>query len=128
VSNPREAALQALSLMRLLMSLGVEVAVLPPQLRPDSGLLSSRFSGDADAMITAAAKEDPKLLEAASSSSAMWVANAATVTPVLDSADGKLHLTVANLHTNLHRRIEAAATYHVLNSMFANVPDAVVHA
>jgi succinylarginine dihydrolase len=128
VSNPKEAALQALELVRLLMSLGIEAAVLPPQLRPHLPLLRSKFSGSDDEVIQAAAKNDPALLEKACSSSAMWVANAATVTSALDSADGKLHLTAANLETNLHRRIEAQDTHRVLAAIFAKVPDAVVHA
>jgi succinylarginine dihydrolase len=55
------------------------------------------------------------------------VANAATVTAAVDSEDGKLHLTTANLHTNLHRRIEAEDTHRVLAAIFKHVPDAVVH-
>lgn len=127
-SRPREAALQALSLVRLLKSLGLEAAVLPPQLRPHLPLLRTKFSGGDGEIIKKAASEDPALLEKACSSSAMWTANAATVTAACDSADGKLHLTVANLHTNLHRRIEAADTHRVLAAIFKNVPDAVVHA
>lgn len=126
-SNPRQAALQALSLARLLKSLGVEAAILPPQLRPHLPTLRARFSGDAETLIGQAAKEDPALLEKLSSSSAMWTANAATVTPSPDSADGALHLTVANLHTNLHRRIEAEDTYRVLSAIFAGAPKCAVH-
>ncbi len=127
VSNPKEAALQVLQLVRLLKSLGLEVGILPPQLRPSLALLSTRFSGDAKTMIARAAQEAPELLEAACSSSAMWVANAATVTPSCDSADGMLHLTAANLATNRHRRIEAADTCATLKEIFAHVPKARVH-
>lgn len=127
VSNPREAALQVIGLMRTLQSLGIEVGVLPPQLRPSLTLLRTQFSGEAAALIAQAAKEASALLEAACSSSSMWVANAATVSPGIDNADGKLHLTVANLHTNAHRRIEAEDTYLVLKDIFSSVPDAVVH-
>src|SRR5690606_6201186 len=116
VSNPKEAALQALSLVRLLMSLGIHAAVLPPQLRPSLPLLRTKFSGSDDEVITQAAKNAPELLEKACSSSAMWTANAATVTSASDSEDSKLHLTTANLHTNLHRRIEAADTHKVLSA------------
>lgn len=126
-SNPREAALQAISLVRLLKKLGIEAGILPPQLRLNLGLLKERFTGDIDQMIREAAKVDPALLEKTSSSSAMWTANAATVAPGIDTLDGKLHLTVANLHTNLHRRIEAEDTFRVLSEIFAGVPDAVVH-
>ncbi len=124
-SSPREADRQALSLVKLLWSLGVEVGIMPPQLRPHLPLLREHFSGDGDALIRQAAKENPLLLEKASSSSAMWVANAATVTAAADAGDKRLHLTVANLYTNLHRRIEAADTFRVLAAI---LPDAVVHA
>lgn len=128
VSNPKQAALQALGLVRLLSSLGIEAAVLPPQLRPHVPLLKDKFSGSDEEVIRAAAQGDPALLEKACSSSAMWVANAATVTAAADSEDNKLHLTTANLHTNLHRRIEAADTHKVLTAIFAKVPNVIVHA
>jgi succinylarginine dihydrolase len=126
-SNPKQAALQALGLVRLMKSLGVEVGILPPQLRPHLASLRQRFHGDAEQLIAQAAKQDPALLEKLCSSSAMWTANAATTSPAIDNADQMLHLTVANLHTNLHRRIEADDTYRVLNAIFAQVPGARVH-
>ncbi len=119
-SSPKQAALQVIALARYLHSLGVMVALLPPQLRPDlEALRENGFN-----LETAPQKE----LEQVSSSSFMWAANAATVTPVVDNSDGKLHLTVANLHTNLHRRIEAKNTYKVLSQIFQEVPDSIVHA
>lgn len=127
ISNPKQAALQALGLVRMLSQLGITAAILPPQLRPYLPELRKHFSGSDDQVIQQAAKENPALLEKMTSSSAMWTANAATVTAALDTTDGKLHLTVANLHTNLHRRIEALATHAVLSAIFAGVPDAVVH-
>jgi succinylarginine dihydrolase len=126
-SNPKQAAHQALALVRLLMGLGVPVGILPPQLRPHMPELRRHFEGVDDDIIRRAAREKPQLLEKMTSSSAMWVANAATVTAPCDSADGRLHLTTANLHTNLHRRIEAEATHRVLSAVFAQVPGAVVH-
>lgn len=127
ISSPRQAALQALDLVALLNSLGIQTALLPPQLRPYLPLLRQHFSGNDASVILQASREAPVLLESASSSSAMWVANAATVTPGIDAADGKLHLTAANLFTNVHRRIEAEDTYRVLKSIFAGVPDSLVH-
>lgn len=126
-SAPKEAALQALELVRLLRGLGLRVGVLPPQLRPHMPLLRQHFEGEDDRVIRQAALEAPGLLEKASSSSAMWVANAATVAPSCDTADSKLHLTVANLFSNLHRRIEAEDTFRVLAGIFAKVPGCVVH-
>ena len=127
ISNPKQAALQALDLVRLLKSLGIATAILPPQLRPHMPLLRQHFQGEDEAIVAQAAVAAPSLLEKAYAASSMWVANAATVTPGIDSADGKLHITAANLFTNLHRRIEAEDTYRVLKAIFAQVPDTVVH-
>jgi succinylarginine dihydrolase len=126
LSHPAEAAMQALALARLLMSLGVTVGILPPQLRPHVKELHKYFAGNDADVIAHAAKKKPALLEAMSSSSAMWVANAATATPMQDSEDGKLHITVANLHTNIHRRIEALDTYLTLRQVFGQVPHCTV--
>ena len=126
-SNPKEAALQALDLVAMLRGLGLRVGVLPPQLRPHMPLLRQHFEGEDDSVIRQAALEASGLLEKSSSSSAMWVANAATVAPACDTADGILHLTVANLFSNLHRRIEAEDTHRALAGIFAQVPSCVVH-
>jgi len=128
ISSPKQAAYQALGLVKLLQSLGITAGVLPPQLRPYLPVLRESFSGSDDEVIRIAAREKPELLEKMTSSSAMWTANAATVTAASDSSDGQLHLTVANLHTNLHRRIEAADTYRALAAIFKDLPLADVHA
>jgi succinylarginine dihydrolase len=52
------------------------------------------------------------------SASAMWAANAATVSPAPDTADGKCHLTVANLKTMPHRSHEWPATLAQLTLAF----------
>ena len=127
VSNPKQAALQALGLVRLLKSLGIVTALLPPQLRPHIPLLRQHFKGEDEEIIQQSSIAAPELLEKASAASAMWTANAATITPGIDAADGKLHITAANLFTNLHRRIEAEDTYRILEAIFLNVPGAVVH-
>lgn len=126
-SSPKEAALQVLDLMRLMISLGEKVAILPPLLRPHMPLLRQHFEGSNDAVIRAAALEAPELLEQACSSSSMWCANAATVSPVFDTKNSHLHITTANLFSNLHRRIEAEDTHYVLQQIFAEVPDCTVH-
>lgn len=118
-SSPKQAALQAVELMRYLLSLGQIVGVLPPQLRPHLPLLTERGFGIETAPL--------ELLEKASSSSAMWVANAGTISPVADSADRKLHITTANLQSNIHRRIEAQATHQTLTAIFATVPNVILH-
>ena len=50
----------------------------------------------------------------------MWVANSATVSPSADTADGKVHFTVANLNCKFHRAIEEQTTSNALNAIFAN--------
>ena len=50
----------------------------------------------------------------------MWAANAATVSPSPDSADGKCHLTVANLRTMPHRSHEWPRTLAQLRVAFAD--------
>jgi len=118
-SSPKQAALQAIALARYLASLGITVAILPPQLRPDMQALRHAGFAIGNAPIN--------ILEQVSSSSFMWAANAATVTPPWDSGDNNLHLTIANLHTNPHRRIEARATYNIMTQIFAHVPGVKVH-
>jgi succinylarginine dihydrolase len=127
VSNPLLAALQALDLVRLLRSLGVVAAILPPQLRPHLPLLREHFVGDDESVIAQAAKHNPSLLEKSYSAASMWTANAATITSWHDATDGLLHITPANLFTNIHRRIEAEDTYNVLQAIFKNAPLSVVH-
>jgi succinylarginine dihydrolase len=102
VSNPREAALQGLAKMRTLMKLGVPQAVLPPHERPHVSSLRRMGFGGSDAdVIRAAAKASPVLLANASSASAMWTANAATVSPSADTGDD-----VARARDDLRRRDE----------------------
>jgi succinylarginine dihydrolase len=60
------------------------------------------------------------------SASAMWAANAATVSPAPDTADGRCHLSVANLGTMPHRSHEWPATLAQLRIAFAD-PAFAVH-
>ena len=128
VSNPREAALEGISKMRLLAGLGVFQAVLPPHERPDVGTLRRLgFSGTDAEVVERAARETPHLLAAASSASAMWAANAATFAPSVDTTDGRAHITVANLVSKLHRSLEAGATTRVLRAIFNDESHFAVH-
>ncbi len=120
-SNPKEAALQGLEKMRLLLRAGFVQGILPPLPRPNFDLLVSAGFGGSDAqIIDAAASKAPHLLKAAFSASSMWAANAATVSPSADSADGRLHLTAANLSTMLHRSTEHPDTTATLLAIFEN--------
>ncbi len=128
-SNPRAAALEGLGKMRFVRDLGVTQAILPPHDRPSLATLRRLgFSGSDEAMIAAAAEtQGGLLLRIASSASAMWTANAATVAPSRDAADGKLHLTPANLQQMFHRSIEPPTTTAVLRAIFADESAFVVH-
>jgi succinylarginine dihydrolase len=61
------------------------------------------------------------------SASAMWAANAATVSPAPDAGDGKCHLTVANLRTMPHRSLEWRSTLGQLLIAFADGAHFQVH-
>ncbi len=128
VSNPRAAALQGLAKMRALHDMGLVQGVLPPQERPSLPLLhAAGFSGSPRAMIEDAWRVDPRLVRNACSSAAMWAANAATVSPSADTADGRVHFTPANLVTMLHRSIEAETTQRALARAFPDPDHFVVH-
>lgn len=128
-SNPREAALQGLAKMKALMEMGFVQGVLAPQERPDlAGLRALGFSGTDAQVIEKAAKDAMPLLVASCSASSMWVANAATVSPSADTADGRVHFTAANLNCKYHRSIEHPTTSRVLGAMFANQQHFAHHA
>ncbi len=118
VARPRAAALQGIAKMRANLDLGLVQGILLPHPRPDHRWLDSLATRYADA---------PRHLQAqAMSASAMWAANAATVSPGPDTADGRCHLSVANLGTMPHRSHEWPATLAQLRIAFAD-PAFAVH-
>ena len=118
VSRPKEAAIQGLQKMRLLIRAGLKQAVLPPLSRPDLSLLNSvGFEGNIEDIVVRSGEDLPHVLKAAYSASSMWAANAATVSPSADTQDGVLHLTVANLSTMFHRSIEHRQTLLTLRKI-----------
>ena len=128
ISHPRKAALQGLDKMRAVAALGVPQGFLPPHERPHLPTLRALgFSGSESDALAAAHRDAPHLLARASSASAMWTANAATVIPSSDAADGKLHLAVANLRSMPHRAIEPPTTARILRAAFPDRTRAVVH-
>lgn len=128
VSNPRAAVLEGLTKMRQLADWGVPQFVLPPHERPDLALLRSIGFSGADAQVLEKAwKDAPALAAAACSASPMWAANAATVTPSADAADGRVHFTPANLLTNLHRSLEGPQTARALRRLFPDEARFAVH-
>ena len=128
VSNPKAAALQGLRKMELFMELGLHQGVLPPQERPDLNLLRrAGFCGSDSTILQRALDREPELFTAAYSASAMWVANAATVSPSADTADGRVHFTPANLSTHVHRALETEATRRLLRTVFSDEEFFEVH-
>jgi succinylarginine dihydrolase len=118
VSHPRAAALQGLAKMRHNLALGLAQGFLLPLPRPNPRFLAA---------IGADGSEDRRLLAAAWSASSMWTANAATVSPAPDCADGRCHLTVANLVTMPHRSQEWPDTAPQLRLAFADAASFAVH-
>lgn len=119
VSRPRAAALQGLDKMRANLQLGLAQGFFLPQPRPNRDWLAS--------LGTTIEKAEPGLAANAMSASAMWAANAATVSPAPDCSDGKCHLTVANLKSMPHRSHEWPATLMQLRLAFRD-PAFEVHA
>jgi succinylarginine dihydrolase len=111
VSQPRAAALQGIDKMRASLALGLSQGIFLPHPRPNRAWLR--------ALGTEISEADPVLAANAMSASAMWAANAATVSPAPDASDGKTHLTVANLKTMPHRSHEWPATLAQLRVAFA---------
>jgi succinylarginine dihydrolase len=112
VSQPRAAALQGIDKMRVNLALGLAQGIFIPHPRPDRAWLVE--------LGTSIEEAEPALAANAMSASAMWAANAATVSPAPDAADGKCHLTVANLKTMPHRSHEWPATLAQLRLAFGS--------
>ncbi|MGE5562183.1 MAG: N-succinylarginine dihydrolase [Bacillota bacterium] len=111
VSQPRAAAVQGIDKMRSNIGLGLTQGIFLPHPRPHRAWLSE--------LGTTIEEADPALAANAMSASPMWAANAATVSPAPDAADGKCHLTVANLRTMPHRSHEWPPTLAQLKLAFA---------
>ena len=120
-SNPKEAALQGLKKMKALYDMGLNQGVFAPQERPDIYTLKRLgFQGTDTQILAAAYKTSPMLLASCCSASAMWTANAATISPSADTLNGKVHFTAANLANKFHRSLEPKATSNILKAMFAD--------
>ena len=120
VSRPRAAALQGLAKMRGNLALGLAQGCFVPLPRPNHAFLNALG-------LDGTARPDPALLASAWSASAMWAANAATVSPAADTADGRCHLTPANLATMPHRSHEWPDTARQLALAFADRTHFAVH-
>lgn len=117
-SYPRAAALQGVAKMRgNLARLGVQGFLLP--LPRPNGALRAALALDGS--------ELPQLRAAPWSASSMWTANAATISPAPDTADGRCHLTPANLVTMLHRAQEWPDTKRQLEIAFGDTRHFAIH-
>jgi succinylarginine dihydrolase len=119
ISQPRAAALQGLDKMRANLALGLAQGLFLPHPRPHRRWLES--------LGTDFEQAEPALAAASLSASPMWAANAATVSPAPDAADGKCHLTVANLRSMPHRSHEWPHTLAQLQLAFGNADYFEVH-
>ncbi|HYJ30065.1 MAG TPA: N-succinylarginine dihydrolase [Allosphingosinicella sp.] len=119
IAFPRAAALQGVAKMRHNLGLGLAQGLLLPHPRPNRAWLA--------ALGTDAERAPETLRAAALSASAMWAANAATVSPAPDCADGRTHFTVANLRTMAHRSHEWPQTLKQLRLAFADEAHFAVH-
>ncbi|MGI9376387.1 MAG: N-succinylarginine dihydrolase [Tsuneonella suprasediminis] len=117
-SYPRAAALQGIAKMRHNMALGLAQGFLLPLPRPNAGYLAALGADNTT---------DPVLTAQAWSASSMWTANAATVSPAGDTADGRCHLTPANLVTMPHRAQEWPDTARQLALAFADRTHFALH-
>jgi len=120
VSHPRAASLQGVEKMRHNLRLGLPQGLFLPHPRPDRSWLAE--------LGTSVETVPASLRPAAFSASAMWAANAATVSPAPDCADGRTHLTAANLATMAHRSHEWPSTLAQLRLAFADERHFAVHA
>lgn len=118
VSCPRAAALQGLAKMRATMALGLPQGFFVPLPRPNAVWLEA---------LAADETADRVLIAGAWSASSMWTANAATVSPAPDTADGRCHLSVANLVSMPHRSHEWPDTLRQLELAFADRRHFAVH-
>lgn len=128
ISSPRRAALQGLAKMRLMLALGLRQGFFLPHDRPNVGWLRAMGFSGTDAQVCARAwADEPLLFAQAMSASPMWAANAATVSSAPDTADGRVHLTPANLASMAHRSHEWPETLAQLRRIFADPRHFAVH-
>ena len=118
-SYPKAAALQGIEKMRTNLRLGLAQGFFVPLDRPNQNWLAG--------LSTDMQSAEQHIRAAAFSASAMWAANAATVSPAPDTADGKCHMSAANLIIMPHRSHEWPGTLAQLKLAFANEQHFAVH-
>jgi succinylarginine dihydrolase len=128
-SNPREAALQGLAKMKRLAELGLVQGILPPQERPFMPAVRALgFTGSDRQAWSDLWRADPLMARNLAAASAMWAANAGTVSASPDCRDARVHVSAANLISMLHRSFEGEATARALARVFGDPAHFEVHA
>ena len=127
--NPQSAALEGLEKARFVADVGCRSSRA-------AAAFTTEFARSASARIF---RRQPRRLcrvwrasrpsysRSSVSSSAMWAANAATVAPSSDTADGRVHFTPANLTSMYHRSLETDTTTATLRAIFSDTERFVVH-
>lgn len=128
ISHPKKAALEGLAKAWKLAQAGLVQGILPPHERPFlPALRRLGFDGTDAQILQSAWRTDPRLVANIGAASAMWAANAATISPSNDCADGRLHASPANLITMAHRAIEVGTTTKCLRRLLENYNYFEVH-
>ncbi|EWH12362.1 succinylarginine dihydrolase [Catenovulum agarivorans DS-2] len=117
-ANYHKALKQWQAKVELITSLGIKQYKLPLLQRPDPELLANLGLSIQD--LSRPNVCPSQLRSALISASAMWAANAASITPSCDSLDSKVHITPANLAHFFHRAIETRQTQANLKKVFCS--------
>ncbi len=119
VAFPRAAGLEVLAKIRFCHRMGSPQAILPPQELPDlEALRAAGFTGRDQKVIEQAYRQNPHLLYQCYSTTSLWTAHAATVSPSADSGDRRVHITPANLRAQGRRPGELAHVERMLRTVF----------
>ncbi|MBS4168605.1 N-succinylarginine dihydrolase [Parachlamydia sp. AcF125] len=120
-SNPKAAALQGLEKMKRLHDLGIKQGVLPPPERPHIPTLRNLGFTEVEERLGAAVfKASPEIFFSCFSAENIWTANAATISPSIDSSDKHVHFTPANLCSKFHRAFDYQTAQKILKTIFSN--------
>ncbi|RAP32088.1 succinylarginine dihydrolase, partial [Candidatus Marinamargulisbacteria bacterium SCGC AG-439-L15] len=127
ISNPKKAAIDCLEKMKQLLDLGVPQILMPPQECPKVAPITALgYQGSQKKLSENIITAHPHLLTELYSSSNMWTANSASISPSLDTQDHRVHITPANLSASRHRALELPHTSKMLTLIFDN-PNYFVH-
>lgn len=128
LSFPKKAAKQGLQKVKILLENSVPQILLPPAKLPHLNLIKKiGYRGNIQKILSTLKTENPHLLQTIWSSSSMWMANAATVSPFYNTKNHKTHITFANLNTMFHRSLETTIHKEHLHQVFSEVSNVQLH-